>query len=118
MDLLLGCYRNGGLYLRLNEGSPAEMKFAATNQPVKVGNEPVVFEGGIGAPRIADWDNDGLFDILIGTIYGGSCLASECRFTRCTLVSEHDHACRGIACLLYTSPSPRDQRGSRMPSSA
>ena len=25
---------------------------------------------------------------------------------------------RLIACLLYTSPSPRDQRGSRMPSSA
>ena len=25
---------------------------------------------------------------------------------------------RGAACLLYTSPSPRDQRGSRMPSSA
>ena len=24
----------------------------------------------------------------------------------------------GISCLLYTSPSPRDQRGSRMPSSA
>ena len=23
-----------------------------------------------------------------------------------------------IGCLLYTSPSPRDQRGSRMPSSA
>ena len=27
--------------------------------------------------------------------------------------AEHRHAC-----LLYTSPSPRDQRGSRMPSSA
>ena len=25
---------------------------------------------------------------------------------------------RSEACLLYTSPSPRDQRGSRMPSSA
>ncbi|VTU72808.1 glutamine amidotransferase [Lactobacillus rhamnosus GG] [Lacticaseibacillus rhamnosus] len=25
---------------------------------------------------------------------------------------------RTKACLLYTSPSPRDQRGSRMPSSA
>ena len=25
---------------------------------------------------------------------------------------------RGKSCLLYTSPSPRDQRGSRMPSSA
>ena len=24
----------------------------------------------------------------------------------------------GVSCLLYTSPSPRDQRGSRMPSSA
>ena len=26
--------------------------------------------------------------------------------------------CRNTSCLLYTSPSPRDQRGSRMPSSA
>ena len=25
---------------------------------------------------------------------------------------------RELSCLLYTSPSPRDQRGSRMPSSA
>ena len=25
---------------------------------------------------------------------------------------------KAISCLLYTSPSPRDQRGSRMPSSA
>ena len=25
---------------------------------------------------------------------------------------------RAVGCLLYTSPSPRDQRGSRMPSSA
>ena len=29
-----------------------------------------------------------------------------------------DTAKRFQACLLYTSPSPRDQRGSRMPSSA
>ena len=28
------------------------------------------------------------------------------------------HALNGKNCLLYTSPSPRDQRGSRMPSSA
>ena len=26
--------------------------------------------------------------------------------------------CKAFNCLLYTSPSPRDQRGSRMPSSA
>ena len=29
-----------------------------------------------------------------------------------------DTLIRNIRCLLYTSPSPRDQRGSRMPSSA
>ena len=28
------------------------------------------------------------------------------------------HLAGVVACLLYTSPSPRDQRGSRMPSSA
>ena len=28
------------------------------------------------------------------------------------------HEVLGVGCLLYTSPSPRDQRGSRMPSSA
>ena len=33
----------------------------------------------------------------------------------------HEYVCTGDqcrVCLLYTSPSPRDQRGSRMPSSA
>ena len=39
------------------------------------------------------------------------------------LLDERDHIFRKCikrirACLLYTSPSPRDQRGSRMPSSA
>ena len=29
-----------------------------------------------------------------------------------------EQSVHGTACLLYTSPSPRDQRGSRMPSSA
>ena len=31
---------------------------------------------------------------------------------------DHGHEKKAKACLLYTSPSPRDQRGSRMPSSA
>ena len=37
-----------------------------------------------------------------------------------TLQREYDKLERGMGgiCLLYTSPSPRDQRGSRMPSSA
>jgi len=42
--------------------------------------------------------NSGPIDVM-GVSYGG-------------LIAQH------LACLLYTSPSPRDQRGSRMPSSA
>ena len=34
------------------------------------------------------------------------------------ICSDEAGAERLMACLLYTSPSPRDQRGSRMPSSA
>ena len=34
------------------------------------------------------------------------------------LASSSNSAEQGVICLLYTSPSPRDQRGSRMPSSA
>ena len=33
-------------------------------------------------------------------------------------VYEMENEDRADGCLLYTSPSPRDQRGSRMPSSA
>ena len=70
MDLLLGGYREGGLFLRLNEGSATETKFASTNKRIEVGGEPISFAGGMGAPRVADWDGDGLFDIVIGTIHG------------------------------------------------
>ena len=35
-----------------------------------------------------------------------------------TEIKEFDLATTMTPCLLYTSPSPRDQRGSRMPSSA
>ena len=33
-------------------------------------------------------------------------------------VKQRGYGAALMACLLYTSPSPRDQRGSRMPSSA
>ena len=48
MDLILGDYWDGGLFLCLNEGSATDMKFASTNQVIKVGGEPIVFEGGMG----------------------------------------------------------------------
>ena len=33
-------------------------------------------------------------------------------------IQKYERGTNRIGCLLYTSPSPRDQRGSRMPSSA
>ena len=36
----------------------------------------------------------------------------------CFTVSDCNQWIKDSVCLLYTSPSPRDQRGSRMPSSA
>ena len=47
--------------------------------------------------------------LLLGIFLSGFFSGSETGFYR---------ASRVRICLLYTSPSPRDQRGSRMPSSA
>ena len=71
--------------------------------------------------------NFGEFNVLFGPAYKGIPLAVA---TASALVARgtdvgfmfnrkeaKDHGEGGV-CLLYTSPSPRDQRGSRMPSSA
>ena len=53
----------------------------------------------------------------IATIYAGS--TEDMRIRGLVLMAPHFFTEPvGLACLLYTSPSPRDQRGSRMPSSA
>lgn len=70
-DLLLGDYYGGRLFLRINDGTAEKPSFAATNQPVEAGGQPVVIEKGLAAPRVVDWDGDGLFDILCGGAKGG-----------------------------------------------
>ena len=49
------------------------------------------------------------FSIEMGALFDGSILNKRVSYR---FISDHPF------CLLYTSPSPRDQRGSRMPSSA
>ena len=72
--------------------------------------------------------------LLVGSVWTcgpyacASCRAcpaeTECRSYVCVLVLVYVpsqrtvYLCQKSPCLLYTSPSPRDQRGSRMPSSA
>ena len=62
--------------------------------------------------------------LLGATVDGGWPEGHEPQDDLHTLVEVHtDEGLSGVGsvftgCLLYTSPSPRDQRGSRMPSSA
>lgn len=71
LDLLLGDYYGGRVYLRENQGDAKDMKFALTNQIVEAGGKPMVVPKGLAAPRIVDWNGDGLFDILCGGSKGG-----------------------------------------------
>lgn len=71
LDLLLGDYRAGDIFLRINEGTATKPDFATENTKIMVGESSAVLKGGVGTPRIADWNGDGLFDIVCGGINGG-----------------------------------------------
>ena len=58
------------------------------------------------------------FTLLIGTSVALVFFVSDYWMLLLTTAFLISIAAWGINCLLYTSPSPRDQRGSRMPSSA
>ena len=71
LDLVLGDYYGGRLYLRLNEGTPEEPSFATTNSAIVADGNPIVIKKGLAAPKLVDWDGDGSFDILCGGSKGG-----------------------------------------------
>ena len=102
---------NGGV----TESSPAsfiDFSFGLPPSGVVNGNDGVLFFLDPGGPEVEAGDT---FTLNSGT-YALSALGgfdnpalSGLTFTGTTFLQD---------CLLYTSPSPRDQRGSRMPSSA
>ena len=55
-----------------------------------------------------------------GTLYGRNAVGGAVNFNHKKPTDEFEAEVKTLVsnCLLYTSPSPRDQRGSRMPSSA
>ena len=59
------------------------------------------------------WDPARAFEPWLLTIAGNRCRTKLAKRKR-----RPSEMTLNYACLLYTSPSPRDQRGSRMPSSA
>ena len=66
----------------------------------------------VGIGDASDMDEPAL--LKLGGKIGGIILSSKCDNVS-VILERPDNA---DFCLLYTSPSPRDQRGSRMPSSA
>ena len=68
---------------------------------------------------IADFDNDGWKDVHIANGYRRDITNLDYMvYLRDSIVKSGGLTQARYPCLLYTSPSPRDQRGSRMPSSA
>ena len=67
-----------------------------------------------GGTRVAEWrERNDLFGPTVQRVKDAEDVCN------CSLTGILWHQGEGnISCLLYTSPSPRDQRGSRMPSSA
>lgn len=74
LDLILGDYYGGALFVRMNEGSDSEPKYATENAAILAAGKPIVIEKGLAAPRVVDWNGDGLFDIICGGAKGGAFL--------------------------------------------
>ncbi|BBO36037.1 FG-GAP repeat domain-containing protein [Lacipirellula parvula] len=64
-DLLIGCF-DGGLKVRINEGDAKQYAFAAENIPLKADGKPLKVKAHF-CPAVADWDGDGLFDVIAGS---------------------------------------------------
>lgn len=94
-DLLVGCF-NGDLKLRLNEGDAKTHAFAAENIVVNAGDEPLKVSAHC-CPTVADWDGDGLWDLIVGaddgsvTWYRNVGKSSEPKFEKgIELIAKHD----------------------------
>lgn len=68
LDLLIGSFR-GKVYLRINEGSRSEPDYAETSDAIEADGETLLVNSHAN-PAIADWDNDGLWDLIVSASDG------------------------------------------------
>jgi hypothetical protein len=71
LDILVGTF-DGMIFLRRNEGTRTDPKYAVANEWVQLGDKPLRVPGGEHANLvISDWDGDGIWDIVTGAADGG-----------------------------------------------
>lgn len=68
LDMLIGSFA-GKMFLRMNIGTRDEPDFSKESLPVLAGGEPLK-ESGHANPVVADWDSDGLEDLVVGSSNG------------------------------------------------
>jgi len=99
--------------------SPEEVIYDAERETLEV---PVHNVGGGSAPatvvRLVGLEDNVLREAQIGPLEAPLDLMPRVQVVTWTDLAGLDAPGCSVICLLYTSPSPRDQRGSRMPSSA
>ncbi len=69
LDLIQGT-SDGQVFLRKNLGSAKEARFAAEVQPVMVGDKIMTTPAHHAMVLVADWDQDGRWDLLVGSDKG------------------------------------------------
>ncbi len=65
-DLLQGTSK-GDILLCRNEGNAKQAAFATDVEVVHAGGEPLAVASGYAMPVVADWDQDGLWDVVSGS---------------------------------------------------
>lgn len=65
LDILIGCF-DGKLAVRVNEGTRTKPEFVTENLEVLSEGEPLRVKAHC-CPKVADWDQDGLWDIVAGS---------------------------------------------------
>ncbi len=71
LDLLLGT-QEGKILLRINEGDAKAAAYTTESVEVEANGSPLMAPGGHAMPFVADWDGDGLWDLVTGGGAGGA----------------------------------------------
>lgn len=66
LDLVVGV-NDGGIYLRVNEGTKSKPAFATSVVAIRAGDGKATVPNGYAMPVVADWDGDGRWDLISGS---------------------------------------------------